>query len=126
MSKMFSWFYKKNNSSLSTISRKDLIKSLIVHKQIKEFSSYLRQKDNRTLCIECFFQLLPSILDEKYVSDLFELITKKSGLKSDQLSTIIANELSTAILVKNFDLCEKILNLPFQSLKISLPTYEIT
>jgi len=125
MSKIYSWFYNKNNSPSLTISRKDFIKSLIVHKQIKEFSSCLRQKNDRTLCIEGFFQLLPSILDEKYMFHLFELITKKSGLKSNQLSTIITDQLSSAIIVKNFDLCEKILSLPFQSSKISLPTYEI-
>jgi hypothetical protein len=123
---MFSWFHKKNISSYaSKLSRKDFIKSLIVHKQIKEFSSYLRQKDDRTLCIEAFFELLPLILEEKYTPDLVELITKKSGLKSNQLSTIITNQISSSILKKDFDLCEKILHLPFQSLKISLPTYEI-
>jgi len=126
MSNIFSWFRKKNNSSYaSKLSRKDFIKSLIVHKQIKEFSSYLRQKDDRTLCIEAFFELLPSILEEKYTPDLVELITKKSGLKSNQLSTIVTNQIASSILKKDFDLCEKILNLPFQSLKISLPTYEI-
>jgi hypothetical protein len=126
MSQIFSWFHsKKTSSSSTTIYRKNLINSFIVHKQLKEFSSYLRQKDDRILCIEGFFQLLPSMLDEHYMSQLFELITKKSGLKSNELSTIITAKLSSAILDKNFDLCEKILHLPFQSFPITLPTYEI-
>jgi hypothetical protein len=123
---MFSWFNKKNNSSTSTISRRDFIRSLIFHKQIKEFSSYLRQKDDRKLCIDEFFRLLSLTPDEKYMSDIFVLITKNGGFKSTELSTIITNQLSSAILSRDFDLCEKILHLPFQSLKINLPTYEIT
>jgi hypothetical protein len=65
------------------------------------------------------------MLDGNYMSELFQLITKKSRLTSDQLSTMIVNELSRAVLEQNFDLCEQILRLPFQSFKISLPTYEL-
>ncbi|CAF3189579.1 unnamed protein product, partial [Rotaria sp. Silwood2] len=125
MNRIFSWFYNKNNSSSLTVPRRDFIESLIVHKQIKEFSSCLCKKDDRILCIDGFFRLLPTILDEKYMSNLFELICKKSRLTSNELSTIIINKLSRTILDKNFDLCEKILHLPIQSLKISLPTYEL-
>ncbi|CAF1090919.1 unnamed protein product [Rotaria sp. Silwood1] len=125
MNRLFSWFHHKNNSPSSTISRQDFIESLIVHKQIDEFSLCLRKKHDQTLCIDGFFRLLPTILDEHYMSNLFELISKKSRLTSNELSTIITNKLSRTILNKNFDLCEKILHLPIQSLKISLPTYEL-
>ncbi|CAF4481180.1 unnamed protein product [Rotaria sp. Silwood2] len=125
MNRIFSWFHNKDNSPLSTISRKGFIESLIVHKQIKEFSSCLRQKDDRTLCIDAFFELLPTILDENYMSNLFELISKKSRLTPKALSTIIVNKLSRAISDENFDLCEKLLHLRFQSIQISLPSFEI-
>ncbi|CAF1293216.1 unnamed protein product [Rotaria sordida] len=125
MNRLFSWFHNKNNSPSSTISRQDFIESLIVYKQIKEFSSCLHKKDDQTLCIDGFFRLLPTILDENYMSNLCELISKKSRLTANELSKIITNKLSRTILDKNFDLCEKILRLPFQSLKISLATYEL-
>ncbi|CAF0914249.1 unnamed protein product [Rotaria sp. Silwood1] len=125
MNRIFSLFHNKNDAPLSKISRKNFIESLIVHKQTKEFSSCLRQKDDRTLCIDGFFDLLPKILDENYMLNLFELIYKKSRLTSKQLSTIIVNKLSRAIFDENFDLCEKILHLPFQSLQMSLSTFAL-
>ncbi|CAF0855590.1 unnamed protein product [Rotaria sordida] len=59
------------------------------------------------------------------MSNLFELISKKSRLTSKQLSTIIVKKLLRAISNENFDLCEKILHLSFQTLQISLSTFEL-
>ncbi|CAM4876880.1 unnamed protein product [Rotaria socialis] len=126
MNTIRSWFQtKKNVSSIST-GRWDYIESLIFHQKTNEFISHLRRKENQEFCVDTFFRLLPVMPDEKYMNNLFELIYKKSRFKSDQLSAIIATQLSRTILDKNFELCERILSLPIQSLQIPLGTYEIT
>ncbi|CAF2136344.1 unnamed protein product [Rotaria magnacalcarata] len=119
-----SWFQTKKN--VSSTGRYDYIESLIFHQQTNEFISHLLQKKNQELCVDTFFRLLPTIPDEKYMKILFELIYKKARFKSNQLSAIIVTELSRAIRDKNFELCERILSLPLQSLQIPLGAYEIT
>ena len=119
-------FSKKNKLVPLPIPVRDSMISLIVHKQVQDYLSYLRQKDYQLVCIDAFFHLLPTIFDDVYMSDLFQLIVKKSRFSSDQLSKIVHNQLSRTILEKDFQLCEKILRLPLQTLKISLPTYELT
>lgn len=121
---MFSWFSKKNNTSQTKSSRKAHLKSLIVQRQTIELVPFLRKKPDRDLCIEGFFELFSSITDDKYMFDLFQLILQKSSFKSSELSPILTQQLSKSILSKNFDLCQRILHLPFQSLKLPLPTYE--
>lgn len=125
MNRIFSWFTKKPNLPLFIMSRRDFIESLIVQRRIKEFIACLQQKDDQDPSIDAFFHLLSTMTDDKYMSDIFELIVKKSRLKSDQLSKIIVSKVSRSIVEKNFDLCEKILSLPLQSIKPSLGTFEI-
>lgn len=118
-------FSKKKIPTRSIIAQRDLIKSLIVNKQTQELCAYLRQNDDRVLCFEGFFQLLPSITDDRYLGELFDMMLKRSRMKSSEISVILSKQLSSAVLQKNFDQCEKILHLPFQSVPITLPTFEL-
>ncbi|CAF1043052.1 unnamed protein product [Adineta steineri] len=126
MQRITSWFSKKTIQPPTTISRRDFIESLIVHKQVKEFTSCLQKKDERSWCIDGYFNLLPTILDEKYMADIFEIISKNSRVTSKELSNIIVSKLVGAIHDGNFDLFEKILHLPFQSsIQIPVQTYDL-
>ena len=117
-------FSKKTHPFSSDAARRELIKSFIVQRQTKEFCAYLRRNEDRMLCFQGFFQLLPKMLDDQYLGELFEIMLKKSRLKPAEISKIISDQLSSAIREKNFLLCEKILYLPFQSFALTLPTFE--
>ncbi|CAF3451061.1 unnamed protein product [Rotaria sp. Silwood2] len=123
MNRIFSWFYNKNNSSSLTVPRRDFIESLIVHKQIKEFSSCLCKKDDRILCIDGFFRLLPTILDEKNNDLSIEYTIEfllKQGARIDNMSginSIITNLLSNSRSMIPFMLLDYSLyiDIPFQT-----------
>ena len=80
MNWIFSWFSLNTTSSRAGTSRKDIIESFIIQKNLKDFSSCLRRKNEETLCIDAFFNLLPALTDEDYMSSVFELIQTKSRL----------------------------------------------
>lgn len=127
MNRLWNWFSTKNPSSpLALYARSQPIKTLIERKQIKEFLTLLRSKDDRILCVETFLNCLSTISDEKYMHDLFVLIKQKSRLTPLQLSTIVCKSLVRTILDRKFDQCEQILRLPLPNAPLSLPTYELT
>ena len=105
---------------------KDSAASLIVRRQVKEFIACVRQKRNRAVCFSAYISLLSTIGDHQYMAALFDTIVKKSSIPSSELSTILAEQLSRQILERKFDTCESILRLPLQSLRIPLPSYELT
>ena len=125
MSRLFTWFRGKKTPNFSAISRRDMIKSFIVQRQTKEFTSCLRNPADQSVCLDAFILLLTSVPDEQYMSSLFEVIRKHSRLSPAEFSAAIVSKLSHAILEKDFELCERILRLPLKASLMPLPTFEL-
>ncbi|CAF0807178.1 unnamed protein product [Adineta ricciae] len=124
MSRLFSWLLKANNVPTTPACREIYFEFLIKDKRLKELTTCLQRKSDRSDCINGFFNLLSKLPDDAYMDEVFELIITKSRLPPTQIARLVVDRLSQAISSKDFGLFERILRLPFSLIQIPLSTYD--